>query len=272
MTGTGTNTFILGHGEVAVIDPGPDDAHHLAAILAAMIPGERVAAIVVTHAHRDHSALVPALIRATGAPVYAFGPHGAGRSATMARLAAAGLASGGEGIDRDFRPGIVLRDGDRLGGGDWSLIALHTPGHLDDHLCLAWGDVLFTGDHVMGWAPSIVSPPDGDMGAYMDSLVKLAQQEWRLMLPAHGAPIREPAGRLAELTAHRKAREALILAAIDAGATSLDAITAHAYAGTDTLLMPAARRSALAHLIDLTERKLISADPAPLPDAHYHPL
>lgn len=268
MTGPGTTTFLLGQGAVTVIDPGPDDPAHLAAILGALAPGERISAILVTHPHRDHSALVPALQSATGAPSFGFGPAGTGRSALMDRLAAAGL-TGGEGVDAGFTPDLVLADGDRIDTSAGPLEALHTPGHMGAHLAFAWGEVLFSGDHVMGWAPSLVSPPEGDMGAYMASLARLAARDWRLILPAHGAPIATPAARLAELTAHRLGREAQVLAALAQGHDRLETITADAYAGTPPALLPAASRNALAHLIDLASRNLVEADPLPLPGARF---
>lgn len=267
MTGPGTWTEIIGSGEVAVIDPGPALEPHLQAVLAALEPGERVAAILVTHAHLDHSGLAPALARATGAPLLAFGGAGDGRSPAMRRLVTAGLQGGGEGLDPAFVPDRRLSDGEVIRGPDWALRALHTPGHLGSHLCFAWEEVLFSGDHVMGWAPSLVSPPDGDMGAYMASLDRLAAADWRLMLPAHGDPVGDPAARLAELTAHRRAREAQVAGALAAGPATLDQVTARVYRDLSPALLPAARRNALAHLIDLAERNLALADPFPGPDA-----
>jgi hydroxyacylglutathione hydrolase len=263
MTGPGTCTFIVGSGQVAVIDPGPALDSHLAAILAALDPGETVATILVTHAHLDHSALAPALARATGAPVLAYGGATSGRSPAMQRLVEGGLSGGGEGLDMGFEPDQLVMDGDRLSGPDWSFQALHTPGHLGGHLCLAWRDVLFSGDHIMGWAPSLVSPPDGDMGAYMASLDRLSRQDWRLILPAHGDAVPDPAGRIAELLAHRRAREAQVLAALRSGPARLDEVTARVYHDLSSGLLPAARRNALAHLVDLAERKLIRAMPSP---------
>lgn len=261
MTGAGTNTWIVGRGEVAVIDPGPDLDAHLAAILAALGPGERVAQVVVTHAHLDHSALAPRLARATGAPVAGFGPPDAGRSAVMLRLAAAGLTGGGEGVDAGFSPDIRLGDGSTLDGLGWRLGVLHTPGHFAGHLSLALEDVLFSGDHVMGWAPSLISPPDGDMGAYMASLAALAARPWRRFLPGHGDTVDDPAARLAALAAHRRGREAAILQALAGPALALTDIVAQVYADTPPALHAAAARNALAHLIDLSERGLVAASP-----------
>jgi glyoxylase-like metal-dependent hydrolase (beta-lactamase superfamily II) len=272
MTGPGTWTDIIGTGRVAVIDPGPALEPHLQAILAALDPGERVEAILVTHAHLDHSALAPALSRATGAPILAYGTAMDGRSAGMLRLVATGMQSGGEGLDHGFRPDRRLADGEVVSGPDWALRAVHTPGHLGAHLCLAWEDVLFSGDHVMGWAPSLVSPPDGDMGAYMASLERLAAERLRLMLPAHGDPVLDPAARLEELTRHRKGREAQVFDALAAGPARLAEVTAHVYAGLAPGLVPAASRNALAHLIDLSEKNLITAYPFPGPDALWSRL
>ncbi len=268
MTEAGTNTWIVGEGQVAVIDPGPDDPRHLAAILAALDPGERVAAILVTHAHLDHSALAPHLAGATGAPVAAFGPPEAGRSAVMARLAEQGLA-GGEGVDAGFRPDLLLADGQSVDGAGWRLTALNTPGHFAGHLCFVWGERLFSGDQVMGWAPSLVSPPDGDMGAYMASLDRLSGTSWTRLYPGHGAPVDDPGARLAALIAHRKGREARILAVLAGGPATLPGLVAKVYADTPPALHPAAARNALAHLIDLWERALVVADPAPGPAASF---
>lgn len=264
MTAEGTNTWIVGAGEVAVIDPGPDLPAHQAAILAALAPTERVAAIIVTHAHADHSALAPRLAAATGAPVWGFGPPEAGRSPRMAALAAEGVA-GGEGVDAGFRPDLTLAEGGRVQGPGWRLTALHTPGHFAGHLCLAWGEHLFTGDQVMGWAPSLVSPPDGDMGAYMTSLERLARDGWQRFYPGHGATVDRPADRIAALLAHRRAREAAILAALAIRPQGLASLVAEVYADTPRALHPAAARNALAHLIDLCDRGRVRADPAPGP-------
>ncbi|WP_135449007.1 MBL fold metallo-hydrolase [Tabrizicola caldifontis] len=270
LTGTGTNTYLLGAQDLAVIDPGPDLDTHLQAILAAS-RGRRIVAIVVTHAHRDHSALAPRLAAATGAEVLAFGSARDGMSPRMQAIAGL-VATSGEGLDTAFTPDRQLGEGDRLSGADWELHALHTPGHLGGHICLAMDDLLFTGDHVMGWATSIVSPPEGDMGAYMASLRRLQDGSWRRFLPGHGDPVEEPAARLDTLIAHRLAREAQVLAALERGAATPDALTALIYHDTPQDLWPAARRNVLAHLLDLLSRNLVAADPVPGPGALFRRL
>lgn len=256
MTGTGTNSWLLGQGQVAVIDPGPDDSAHLAALLGALGPGEEIAAILVTHAHLDHSAAVPRLAERTGAPVYAFGGAEDGRSPLMQRLAAEGLRGGGEGIDSRFTPDHRLVDGEVLTLGSMTIEAIHTPGHMGGHLTFALDDLLFSGDHAMGWASTLISPPDGDMGAYMTSLEKLATRTWRQMLPGHGEPVENAAQRLAELAAHRRARESQIRTALSQASGTATELAARLYTDVTPALIPAAARNVLAHLIDLSERNL----------------
>lgn len=256
MTHWGTNTYLLGAGEVTVIDPGPADDRHLAALLAALEPGERITQILVTHAHLDHSPLARPLARATGAEILAFGGATSGRSPRMVALAGLG---GGEGLDHTFQPDRLLRDGDQILGADWALTTLHTPGHLGGHLCFAWGETLFCGDHVMGWAPSLVSPPDGDMTDYMASLDRIAQGGWRRGYSAHGAPLPDLPARIAEITAHRRSREAAILAALT-DSPDLTTLQHRVYAELAPALQPAARRNLLAHLVDLAHRKKIVPD------------
>jgi hydroxyacylglutathione hydrolase len=268
LTGTGTNTWIVGATDLAVIDPGPDDPAHLQAILAAVGPGQRIGCILVTHAHLDHSALAPRLAARTGAPVHAFGKATEGRSALMTRLVS-GLPIGGEGLDLAFTPDRRLADGDSLAGPDWAFAAIHTPGHLGGHLCLALGATLFSGDHVMGWSTSIVSPPDGDMGAYMASLHRLTERRWTRFLPGHGDPVDHPDRRLAELIAHRLGREAQILAVLAQGPARIPALTARIYADIPRHLLPAAERNVLSHLIDLASRNRVTAHPALHPDAEF---
>jgi glyoxylase-like metal-dependent hydrolase (beta-lactamase superfamily II) len=269
MTCTGTNTYLVGRGTVAVIDPGPDDDRHLAAILAALAEGERVSHVLVTHAHRDHTALARRLADAVGAPVCGFGPAGSGRSATMERLAAGGLAGGGEGMDAEYAPDLRLAEGDAVEGPDWRLAVLHVPGHTADHVAFAAGPVVFTGDTVMGWASSIVSPPDGDLTAFMVSVARLAALGAAAFHPGHGEAVADPRARAEWLIAHRRAREAQILAALAAGETSVPGIAGRAYADTPAALRPAAERNVLAHLIDLWTRDLVRADPDLTPAARY---
>lgn len=267
LTAEGTNSWLLGRGEVKVIDPGPEDESHLAALLAAT-GGERIATIVVTHAHRDHAGLARRLSQATGAPVHGFGPVAAGMSPLMRALAAQGV-TGGEGLQPDFVPDLLLGDGESLMVQGRPLQAIHTPGHLSDHLCLSWGEALFSGDHVMGWSSSIVSPPEGDMGAYMASLDRIARGSWRVFHPGHGPSIPDPRARVADLTRHRRTREAAILAALAAGPAGLSDLVARVYTDTPAALHAAAGRNVFAHLVDLSERTLIRAHPALAPDAVF---
>lgn len=260
MTFRGTNTYIVGQTDLAVIDPGPDNAAHLAAILAACGPGQRITHILVTHAHVDHSPLARALARATGAPVLAYGDAQAGRSTVMEGLAQAGLAGGGEGVDAGFAPDECLADGATVTGPDWSLQAIWTPGHFGNHLCLAMGDILFTGDLVMGWASSLVSPPDGDLTDFMASCRRLRARADRLYLPGHGAPVTDPAARIDWLIAHREAREAAILDALQAAPATAETLARQIYTETPAMLLPAAARNVFAHLVDLTGKNIITPE------------
>jgi hydroxyacylglutathione hydrolase len=259
MTFTGTRSYLVGHGNLALIDPGPADAAHLAAIAAALEPGERIGDIFVTHSHADHSPGARMMAEATGAPVHAFGPHGAGLSETMRRLKADGNAlGGGEGGDRDFQPDRLLAEGETVArpAGGWALTALHTPGHLSNHICLALegAGVLFTGDTVMGWATTLVSPPEGDMAAFMTTLRRLAERpQDRLYLPGHGHPVTDPQGMLAFQIAHRQQRIDQILAALAAGPADAAALASAIYTDVDPRLLPAARRNVLATLIGLMD-------------------
>ena len=180
MTFRGTNTYLVGSHQIAVIDPGPDDAGHLAAILAALRPDQQITHILITHAHLDHSPLAARLARETGAPIYAYGAAESGRSAIMQQLAETGLVGGGEGVDAGFVPDVGLDDGAVLEGEGWQLLAHWTPGHFGNHLCFAMGDTVFTGDLVMGWASSLVSPPDGDLTDFMASCHRLRRVEARV--------------------------------------------------------------------------------------------
>lgn len=256
MTGRGTNSYLLGTGAVALIDPGPDDPAHLAAVLAALGPGERISHIFVTHAHRDHSALAARAAAATGAPVLAFGDATAGRSPLMQALAAREAPLGGEGTDSAFRPDRTLRDGEAVATGDWTLRAWHTPGHFGNHLCLEWEDQVFSGDHVMGWSTSIVAPPDGDMVAYMQSLDRLAGLGAEKLWPGHGDPVTDPAARIRDLADHRRARARAILAALQTGPATARELATDIYIDTPPALLGAAALNVFAHLIEMTETNL----------------
>lgn len=258
MTHHGTNTYLLGEREVAVIDPGPDDPAHLAAILAALPRGAEISHILVTHSHLDHTALVARLQAVTGARVYAFGDAEAGRSARMRELAATGLVGGGEGQDTDFVPDVVLRDGDCVGGRDWEIEALHIPGHTGNHLGFASDDMLFVGDLVMGWASSLVSPPDGDLTDFMASLARLGQRRWEVFHSGHGAPIEAPNRRVTELRDHRLGREAQIRDALARAPGTPEELAQRIYTDTPPALLPAAARNVLAHLVDLYGKSIVS--------------
>jgi len=237
----GTNTYLIGEGEVAVLDPGPEDTAHRDAILAAL-GHERIAQILVTHTHRDHSPGAAALKARSGAPTYGFGPHQTPPDAEL------------RGGDHDFVPDRRLGDGAPLEGTGWRLTALHTPGHCANHLCFALegSGVLFSGDHVMSWSTSVVSPPDGDMAAYMSGLARLTAREDRLFLPGHGAPLPDPAPFTRALLTHRQGREAALREALrQHGPASVEALVLRLYSPIDPRLLPAAGRSLLAHLLKL---------------------
>ncbi|MBU2993570.1 MBL fold metallo-hydrolase [Octadecabacter sp. 1_MG-2023] len=255
MTYWGTNTYLLGTDSLIVIDPGPFDQSHLGALRAA-IADRPVSHILVTHSHLDHSPLAKPLAEATGAQILAFGDSSAGRSDIMNSLAATGQMAGGEGVDHDFQPDHIMADGDTVQGDGWSLTAHHTPGHFGNHLCFISGDVGFTGDHLMGWASSLVSPPDGDLTDFMASCTTLAQTGIKRAYCGHGAPIPDAQFRLAELIAHRKTREAEIIAALRPAPADPETLTRKIYSDVAPALFPMAQRNVLAHLIDLTTRNI----------------
>lgn len=271
MTFHGTNTYLLGQTELAVIDPGPDDDTHLEAILAAVQPTQTITHILVTHAHVDHSPLAARLSARVNAPVYAFGDARSGRSAVMGKLAQSGLAGGGEGIDTAFRPDHCLRDGDIVQGAGWQLKAIHTPGHLGNHICLQFEDICFSGDLVMGWASSLVSPPDGDLSDFMASCRRLQQDDWTVFYPGHGAPVTDPAARLSWLIEHRLGREAEILAELKKSPATAEALTRAIYHDIDAKLLPVAERNVFAHLVDLFQRNHVTcAGPLGISSQFHH--
>lgn len=259
MTYWGTNSYLLGVDRLVVIDPGPADPAHLTALLDAI--GHRpVSHILVTHSHLDHSPLARALSDQTGAAVLAFGDSLAGRSAIMEDLAQSGLVGGGEGVDAAFQPDERLADGAELICDGFTLTALHTPGHFSNHMSFLMGAVGFTGDHLMGWASTLISPPDGDLTAFMASCERLQDTAMTRAYCGHGAPVTAAQPRLAELIAHRHSRESAILAALSSGKARPDQLTQQIYTDIPPALRPMAERNVLAHLIDLTQRGLASPD------------
>ena len=263
----GTNTYIVGTGRVAIIDPGPDDRHHVAALLAA-VEGETVSHIVLTHTHRDHTGAVAALHRATGATTAGGGPHRPSRpprAGESARLDAAGDAS--------FLPEVVLADGSAIGDESWRLETITTPGHTTNHLALALtgGDLLFSGDHVMGWSSTIVAPPDGAMPEYMASLDKLAARPEPRYLPGHGGAIEQAQSYVGALKRHRQFREAAILERLTEGDRTIVEIVAAIYRDTDPRLHRAAGLSVLAHLEDLVARGKVTSNGAPTVEGEFTP-
>ena len=270
MTYRGTNTYLIGTRGLAVVDPGPDNADHLHAILAAVGPDQHISHVIVTHSHLDHSPLARPLADRSGAPVLAYGGADAGQSDVMQSLVAGGLIGGGEGIDIGFEPDQTLSDGQVIDGEDWTLNVIHTPGHIGNHLCLAWGDACLTADHVMGWASSLVSPPDGDLTDFMASCAKLQTRDWRVFYPGHGAPILDPAARLAWLVGHRKTRESAILAHLGHGPHTIERLTSLIYTDTPPALREAAARNVLAHLIDLYGRSIVTPSGALNAKATFH--
>lgn len=262
MTYHGTNTYIIGdpQGDIAILDPGPDNDSHLQAILAATDGPERISHILVTHAHLDHSPLARRLSAHTNAPIYAFGTAKSGQSATMQALERAGYDGGGEGIDHSFTPDIYLNDQQTIPANGWTIRAHHTPGHMANHMCFQLNDMLFSGDHIMDWATSMVSPPDGDLTQFLASCTKLRNTTWSLMLPGHGDVVRAPNDRIDALVTHRHAREAQIIAALKTAPATAWELACQIYHDVDSRLLPAASRNVLSHCISLSERGIISYD------------
>lgn len=268
MTHWGTNTYILGQDILGIIDPGPDDPHHLAAIMDA-IGTARVSHIFVTHSHLDHSPLAPQLAAKTGAPVLGFGDSGSGRSKRMEKLAAIAPLGGGEGIDKAFKPDQVMLDRQSIKTPDWKLTAHHTPGHMGNHLAFEWEDRIFTGDLVMGWASTMVSPPDGDLTDFLNSCEKLLSLHATRLFPGHGSPITNPAERIKWLIAHRQERTDHILKLLSSGPMDVPMLTELIYHDATPGLLAAASRNVLAHLIDLENKGIVRAKPQLSPDAMF---
>ncbi len=252
----GTGVYIVGERDVAVIDPGPLLADHIAALKRALA-GRRVSHILVTHTHSDHSPAAQPLKEWSGAKTYAFGPHGSGHHEGGPRVE--------EGGDQTFKPDVRVADGEILSGPGWSFECVHTPGHTSNHVCFALREekALFTGDHIMGWSTTVVSPPDGDMAAYLASLDKVQTRNFATLWPTHGPPVREVQPFVEAYRAHRLDREAQILDQLRAGRTRIMDMVPVMYAGVDQRLYPAAAHSVLAHLIMLVNNGRVGSEGAP---------
>ena len=249
----GTGTYILGQGQVAVIDPGPADAQHINAILEAT-QGEEITHILVTHTHMDHSPGCRLLTQHCAAKTYAYGPHGAGKLEQGVTVE--------EGGDMDFDPDVLITDGQIIEGSNWSVECVYTPGHTSNHMCfqLREGRALFTGDHVMGWSTSIISPPDGDMAAYLESLDKLLARDDQVYWPTHGPAITDPKDHVQAFIAHRREREQQILDRIDDGISVIEEMVPLMYKDTPEYMYPAAARSVLAAIERLVQSGVLVAD------------
>ena len=255
----GTNSYIVGTSSVAVIDPGPENEAHFQALMAALA-GREVTHIVVSHTHRDHSPLSRRLKAATGALIVGEGPHRAARPLHVGEVNPFAESS-----DMEFRPDIALADGEALVGDGWRLTALNTPGHTANHACFALDDagIVFSADHVMAWATTIVAPPDGAMADYMASLERLLARDDRIFFPGHGGPVKEPRSFLRGLRAHRRMRERAVLERIKAGDRLIADMVKVIYRETDPRLHGAAALSVLAHLEDLVGKGLVETDGPP---------
>jgi len=264
-TFTGTVSYIVGKGKVAIIDPGPADEAHAQALLDA-VRGETVTHILVTHTHNDHSPGVARIKAATSATVYAEGPHRASRPAYASETRT--TESGG---DWNFRPDATLKDGDVVEGDGWRLEVVATPGHTANHIAFAWPErkLMFIGDHVMGWSTSIVAPPDGSMVDYMASLERLTHRDEQIYFSGHGPEIPDAVRFVKFLIRHRKAREESILYRLAKGEADIPTIVRASYIGIDPRLMGAAGYSVLAHLEDLVARNVVATDGDPTIDGIY---
>ena len=269
LTFKGTNTYLVGRREVAVIDPGPNDPIHRRAIVAAAGRGH-ITHILLTHTHRDHSAGIAALQAETGAITCGF------KGGDERRAAAVRHAEAKAFLETGFNPNIRLDDGESLAGHDWSLKAIHTPGHAPDHLCfdLAGSNVMFSGDHVMGWNTSVIAPPEGRMSDYLTSLEKLLLagiDKKELYLAGHGEAVREPQRLVRSYLLHRRMREAMIRDCVQEGLQKVTEITDRVYRNIAPAVLSAARLSVLAHLEHLVEKGLVSCDGEPSLHRQFRP-
>ncbi len=266
----GTNSYLVGTGEVALIDPGPDDPAHRRAILDEVAGrGEQITHIFLTHTHKDHSAGLAAMAEATGAPLLGFGSDPKHRVAFRFNPASEAI------LDVDFRPDMRLQGGEVITNGDWALTALHTPGHAPDHLAFALSDsnVLFSGDHVMGWNTTVIAPPEGNMGDYVRSLALLLDRPEDIYLPGHGGAVLQAKRLVKAYIMHRRWRETQILDCLSNGLQTIPAIVPKIYEGISASLRDAAAYSVLAQLEHLVETGKVHCEPGPPSlESHYRAL
>ena len=266
-TYTGTGTYIIGHGSVAVVDPGPLDEAHLEALVRAL-DGETISHILITHTHRDHSPLAARLKELTGAATHAFGPHGSGPGATARTSGDIRLDASG---DTDFTPDVAVAHGDVIESAGWRVECVFTPGHTSNHMSFALPqeNALLCGDHVMAWSTSVIAPPDGNMGTYMASLDLLLERDEEIYWPTHGPAVEKPNRFVRAFITHRKMREAAILQQLKSGLETIPEIVKRIYADVAPGLHPAAGMSVLAHMEHLIEQEKVETDGAPAVDSVY---
>ncbi|MEM7541564.1 MAG: MBL fold metallo-hydrolase [Pseudomonadota bacterium] len=258
----GTGTYIIGSGDVAIIDPGPFDRDHIKAVMAA-VEGETITHLLITHTHNDHSPGCAIIHESVAVPTYGYGPHGAGKLEQGVQVE--------EGGDMAFSPDIEVKHGDVINGNGWTIDCLYTPGHTSNHVCYALREerALFTGDHVMGWSTTIISPPDGDMAEYMASLDLLLERDDEIYWPTHGPAIKNVHDYVRAYISHRHDREAQILSCVDDGVHSIVKMVPIMYAGLPSQMYPAAARSVFAAVIYMVERGVLTTDSGLSVDANY---
>ncbi len=258
----GTGTYIIGEGQVAVIDPGPADSAHIDALVKGL-EGETISHVLVTHTHMDHSPGCALLREYTQAPTYAYGPHGAGKLESGVQVE--------EGGDMEFSPDVRVKDGEIIQGEGFSIECVYTPGHTSNHVCFQYREAqaLFTGDHVMGWSTSIISPPDGDMGEYLKSLEKLLDRDDKVYWPTHGPSIEDPKSFVKKFIEHRQEREDQITDCLRRGLTTIEVMVPDMYQGLPEFMYPAAARSVLAAMEHMANKGTIATDGAITLDAVY---
>ena len=260
MTSTGTNTYILGRKELLIIDPGPNSEAHLRNIMEVIPKYTKVTHILITHSHLDHSGLAPKLSKILNAPTLAFGTALDGLSNDMKSICKMGLTSEKFGIDTEFVPDHFLKDEEKISSRDWEVVAHHTPGHLSNHICYQYLDKLFTGDHIMEWSTSVISPPEGDVSQFINSCEKIYNLHCEKFYPGHGIPVENPSERIAELIEHRKKREIEILNFLKNRDATISQITRNIYLNIDQNLLSVASRNVKAHLVDLIIKKQVTVD------------